>query len=187
MRPYHPILMKKVPFIAAIWLVMSGMAFSQSDTHTLLALFGELPKFMSNDDIIKLKDGDNKISYTYYQTLGVVSDDHEVFPIGKVIVGKTVHLFYADVKYGHNTPDNYLIDISELTVDAETGKTVPSGVNFYLGMVGKDNLNRSTTFKVHDNIITFTITSIDDNGKTTTETTDYKMTTKDLEYIHTSL
>lgn len=176
--------MKKVPFVAAVWLMLAFAAHGQNATPALFNLFGPLPKSMSNEELIQLKDGGSKISSAFYNTLQVVSDDHEVFPIGKMEVDKITHLFYADVKYGKtNNPDDYLIDVSSVAFDTKTGQMIEPGVNFYLGMVGHDALIRSSHFKVNNDIITFTIITTDGNGKKMVETTTYKMTGKFLEFV----
>lgn len=176
--------MRKVPFVAAVWLMLSCMAYGQNATPALFNLFGALPKSMSNEQLIQLKDEGHKIPSVYYNTLQVVNDDHEVFPIGKVEVDKITHLFYADVKYGKsNNPDDYLIDVSSVAFDTKTGQMVEPGVNFYLGMVGRDAMFRSSHFKVNNDTITFTIITSDANGKRSVETTTYRMTGKHLEFV----
>lgn len=181
----------KYIFVAVLSVLFPlSKTYAQVSAFSLFALFPEMPQQMNNEELITVKNESDRIAFKYYSLLGVSKDDHDVFPIGKIIVGNTIHLFYADVKYAINGKSNdFLMDISALAFNKETGQPSATGPSFYLGIIGKDMYTRSSSFKLNNNnTITFTVHSLDnETGKKRSEMSTYKIGVKDLELLFSSL
>lgn len=158
------------------------VSFAQNASQALYDLFPALPAGMSNEEIVRLKDGKNPIDKSYFEVLKINGYNVEAFPVGKFVSGKTIHLLYANVSYYMGDKNDYLITFTMASFNQKSGEMVVAGLQHYLAMSGQDAQKRSSNYSLSGDLITFTIISTDKKGITEKETTTYKLG-KYLEFV----
>lgn len=157
--------------------LLSITVFAQTGSKELYGMFKEMPTSMEDKDLKAIVTKANLLdpAYSVQISSGFVPGSEEIYTIGKVEVGKVVHLFYGVVYWNDKATNDYSMNVACSSFNIKSGEMPRGGLQNYLCMTGKDALTRSSTIKIEGDKIIFTMTSTDKENKVEVEKVTYKM------------
>lgn len=163
--------------IATALLITTSVLNAQTGSDELYNSFPSLPSSMENSDLVRLVKSGKSLDSEFFSALSVGylgTQDHEIYPIGKVITGKVVHLIYGIVSYRDRSTFDYSMNVACSSFNSKSHELQGAGLQNYLTMSGQDALKREGSYEYSNGMITFTLKSTDKSGKVETETNTYK-------------
>lgn len=168
--------MKKIILSISFLLLMGGLT-AQTGSKELYGMFRDMPASMNNDDLKAIVTKSNLIdpSFSTQLTSAFVPGSQEIYSIGKVEVGKVVHLFYGVVSWYDKATNDYSMNVACSSFNIKSGEMPRGGLQNYLCMTGQDAMKRESTIKMEGDKIIFTMTSTSKENKVEVEKVTYKL------------